>query len=299
MCVVAVANIPGYGWVGVKNRDRNYIANIELTKSNRKDIERLYIDDKLSRWTEGINEHGVGILSSSFSVKYDEKEGDKAEESSQDGKKRRGDPGYYSKDGFSIRNALLLKNPKEAVQYLAQRKLAGATYVFNENQCWLLEGGFDRKGKERKYFSTIKQITGDYSVRTNHGVSNPDFGYQKNTENPKMDMARKSSLIRRQRVLKQLEKNAPFTPKDVLDCVSHKIDKDPFLNPIRSGNPKKKEMFTTGQLLLIPKTKTLCYRPIVCKLSFDYQKLNNSKTNFEIISDRKLLSFSEFSRKTL
>jgi len=297
MCVVALANIPKYGWVGVKNRDRNYIADIELVKSNRSEIERLYIDDKLSRWTEGLNEFGVCVLSSSFSVKYDEKEGEKANETSQDGRLKRGDPGYYSKDGLAIRKSLFHDNPKEAIEYLKSAKLAGATYVFNKNECWLLEGGYDNKGDDRKYYGYIKQITKDYSVRTNHGVMQTRFGYKTDINNPKMDLARKSSVLRRNAVINSLKRNFPTTPKDLLNAASYNSNDQQFFNPIRLGEIKKKEMVTTGQLLLIPITKTLCYRPIVCKMSFDYQKLNNSITNFEIISNRKLLNFSNFLKK--
>ena len=270
MCVVAVANIPKYGWVGIKNRDRNYKANIELIKSNRSEIERLYIDDKLSRWTEGLNEFGVCILSASFSVKYDEKEGTEAHEISQGSRLSRGDPGYQSKDGLIIRKALLYDNPKEAIEYLKIAKLAGATYVFNEHECWLLEGGFDNKGDDRKYYGYIKQITQKYSVRTNHGVMKKMFGYKSDINNPKMDLARKSSILRRNAVIDSLEDNFPISPKELLRAASVCPNDQQFFNPIRLGDITKKEMATTGQLLLVPKTKTLYYRPIICKMNFDY-----------------------------
>ena len=77
MCVVAVKYMNGYGWIGAKNRDRNYKTDVVITQSNRHGLQRLYIDDKLSRWSEGVNEHGLAIISASFSVKSDEKEGDK------------------------------------------------------------------------------------------------------------------------------------------------------------------------------------------------------------------------------
>jgi hypothetical protein len=68
------------------------------------------------------------------------------------------------------------------------------------------------------------------------------------------------------------------------------------MNPIRTGDIKKSEMVTTGQLLLVAKERTLHYRPIYSAVSFDYKKLNSeeAKTFFEIISSRKLLSFKEF-----
>ena len=103
MCVVAVKYIKGHGWIGVKNRDRNYKADIEIVQSNRHGTQRLYIDDKLSRWSEGVNEYGVSIISASFSVKSDEKEGDKILLKR---KNKRKQLGYYSPDGRAIRKAL-------------------------------------------------------------------------------------------------------------------------------------------------------------------------------------------------
>ena len=62
---------------------------------------------------------------------------------------------------------------------------------------------------------------------------------------------------------------------------------------------EKAEMATTGQLLIVPKTRTLHYRPIESKIEFEYNKINNpdAKTFFEIISSRNLLTFSEFTEK--
>jgi hypothetical protein len=58
MCVVAVKYLDKYGWVGAKNRDRNYIVTIDIVRSNRGGVQRMYIDDQTTRWTEGINEYG-------------------------------------------------------------------------------------------------------------------------------------------------------------------------------------------------------------------------------------------------
>ena len=45
MCIVAVKYFPETGWVGVKNRDRNYQPVIKIKQSFRNDIERMYILD--------------------------------------------------------------------------------------------------------------------------------------------------------------------------------------------------------------------------------------------------------------
>ena len=303
MCVVAVKYMNGYGWIGAKNRDRNYKTDVVITQSNRHGLQRLYIDDKLSRWSEGVNEHGLAIISASFSVKSDEKEGDKIILKR---KNKRDNIGYYSPDGRAIRKALLAKTPKEALEILVELKLAGATYVFNENDCYILEGGFTVRKDDatsenpREYKYVINKISKEEvcSCRTNHGIIMKELGYHKNPTDERLVKARESSE-------KRLEYARKFAgadleePGELIDQIAKCPDKDVFMNPMRTGNIKKGEMVTTGQLLIVPKERTLHYRPIYSSVSFDYNRLSSpeSKTFFEIISSRKLLSFKEFAHK--
>ena len=141
MCGVAVKYFEGIGFVGAKNRDRNYLPTIQIVQSNRTGVQRLYIDDLKSRYTEGLNEFGVCILSASLSVKTDEKESDKVDSTT----RKRNDPGFMSPDGKTIRDALLLKKPMDAINFLVEKELAGCTIVFNAEECYLLEGGFTIK----------------------------------------------------------------------------------------------------------------------------------------------------------
>lgn len=299
MCVVAVKKIDNYGWVGAKNRDRNYETKVEIVQSNRNGIQRLYIDDKLSRWTEGLNEHGLCVLSASVSVKSDEKEGDKIIDTRSS---KRNSEGYYSPDGRTIRKALLEKTPKAAADKIIENELAGCTYIFNENECWLIEGGFlirkedATKDNPRKYiYKLIKLKDEDVSVRTNHGILIPQLGYSKNPDDEILKRARKSSEKRYEYAVKYLNANLK-EPSMMIDAMAQSPDKDSFMNPIRTGNTKKSDMVTTGQLLLVPKERTLHYRPIYSSVEFKYDKINNpeAKTFFEIISSRKLLTFKEF-----
>lgn len=307
MCVVAVKHLKNYGWVGAKNRDRNYKTKIKVTQSNRYETQRLYIDDQLSRWTEGLNEHGVCIISASFSVKSDEKEGEKvsgSEPTEKNAGKKRGTPGYYSPDGRTVRTALLEKTPGKALMVLIKRELAGATYVFNESECWLLEGGFTVKKKyatdesPREYiYKTTKldPVKHTASARTNHGIDIPVLGYKKDPTDARLKKARKSSEIRHAYVCKFIT-DKMTDPAELMDALAKSPNKDPFMNPIRIGDTSKGEMVTTGQLLLVPKTKTLHYRPLYSTVEFEYDRLNGvkSKTFFEIVSSRKLLTFKDF-----
>ena len=299
MCVVAVKKINNFGWIGVKNRDRNYETEVVINQNNREGMQRLYIDDKLSRWTEGLNEYGVCVLSASLSVKSDEKEGDKITNQRM---ARRNADGYYSPDGKAIRKALLEKTPEAAAKKLIAYELAGCTYVFNEKECYLIEGGFlvrkedATKENPRKFISKMVKLKDDeISVRTNHGILIPELGYKVDPEDEELKYARKSSEKRYDYATKFLKPDFK-EPSEMIDAIAQSPDKDPFMNPIRVGNTKKAEMVTTGQLMLTPKDRTLHYRPIYSSVEFKYDKLNNpeAKTFFEIISSRKLLSFKEF-----
>jgi len=301
MCVVAVKYIKGFGFCGAKNRDRNYATKIKVINSNRNDVQRLYIDDQTTRWTEGINEFGLGIVSASFSVQSDEKEGEKVLA------KNKSKSPMVSPDGLAIRNALLLDNPKTAAKYLIENELAGATFIFNRETCYLLEGGFTVKKADstkeapREYVYNLKEITkkDGYAVRTNHGIDMPMLGYSAKSDDPNIKKSRDSSEERWKIVNNYLRDTKIVEPSGLLDAMSQSPNKDVFMNPIRMGDPKKGDMCTTGQLLVLPAECTLHYRPIFSSVEFNYNKLSNetNKTFFEIISSRKLLSFSQFVKK--
>ena len=116
MCIIVAKKFPGIGFLGMKNRDRNYIAKIKISQSNRRDIQRMYIDDSLSRYTEGLNEFGVCILNAALSVKSDEKELEKSKPTSN---KKYQKAGYMSSDGKKIRTALFEKTPEAAADAAA------------------------------------------------------------------------------------------------------------------------------------------------------------------------------------
>lgn len=293
MCVVAVKYFKDIGWVGAKNRDRSYRADIEITQSNRDNIQRLYIDDKLSRYTEGLNESGLCILSASLSVKSDEKEGDKVSNDDRYKKTK-----YMSPDGKKIRDALKIKDPLNAAKFLIKNELAGCTYIFNKKECWLIEGGFTEKkqdSKDREYIYKLIKIK-EQSVRTNHGIEVPQLGYKIDPKDPHFKRSRESSEERLKIAIEEIKK--VNNPLDMIDALAVSPNNDPFMNPIRHGDINKKEMVTTGQLLLLPSDRTLHYRPIYSSVSFTYNKLNgpDAKTFFEIISSRKLLGFKEYTK---
>jgi len=297
MCIVAAKYFPEVGWVGVKNRDRNYKPIIKIKQSFRNGIERLFMWDEKTKYAEGINEFGIAILSAATAVKNDEKEGGK---SSAPTKKAE----FYSPDGKRIREALFEKTIEKVVAKLIEVEIPGNTLIFTKDKCILLEGTFlvDKEtGEEKEYIYKTKVIKKDETVvRTNHGVLLPDAGYQLDSEEEKHRTARISSDARKKKVEQDIQKVVNHV--DMLDCVSSLKNSDPQLNPIRKSKKHGKDiMVTTGQIMICPSEKTLHYRPIWSEVEFNFDKFNGIKnqTFFEIVSTRKLITFKEWVEKKL
>ena len=210
MCVVIAKHLPEYGWVIAKNRDRNYKPVVSIKQSNRNGVQRLYMHDDKTRYTEGVNEYGVAILSASIMVKKDEKEGNAAAGSDDQSERT-----YYAPDGYRIRTALFKKTAKSALNTLISMQIPGNTVIADDNDCYILEGAFrDYHGPNKKYEYRFKKLRKtDTVVRTNHGIDLPWAGYQDNRDNPHEKASRKSSLNRLRIVLKQMK--SIKTPEDM------------------------------------------------------------------------------------
>lgn len=288
MCVVGAKYING-SWCLFKNRDRNYKADIKIRKSFRRGMERLYIWDDITKYSEGINEFGVAIISASVQVKEDEAEGrellTKRKEKDIAIKNRT----YYSPDGFRIRTALFEKTAKEALTKLIELEIPGNTVIADDSQCFILESAFVDDEYVYK-FKEIDRLDPYGVVRTNHGIFLPFSGYS--AEIPEQKESRESSESRYNIVSDLLRRSN--NEDDVWNAISYKRTQNPQLNPLRIDTSRN-AMRTTGQILISIKERTIHYRPIYCDTAFDLELLNKykEKTFFEIVSTRKLLSFKE------
>jgi len=293
MCVVAAKYFKDTGWVGVKNRDRNYLPSIKIVQSDLKGLQRIFIYDKSTDYTEGLNEYGLCIISSTMDVIEDEKpEHQKA---------------LIRAVGKKVRDALLEKTPQAALKKLIASELTGATFVFNERECHLLEGGYDKLKSDatpdnpRVFKHTSERLENkpnNVVVRTNHGIMIPDIGYQKSHDEANDGQCghqpRASSEKRMKYAEDSLKKVKQVT--DMLDGLAIKdADKETYFNPIRLGDPEKGDVVTTGQLMVVPQQKTLHYRPLYSEIEVNYSGINgpDKKTYFEIVSSRDLIAFKE------
>lgn len=278
MCVIVAKYFPGIGWAGAKNRDRNYVPTLDFIIDESNNAERVMMHDQVTGYKEGLNGYGVSILNTSLDVGDDETEVESGTTDS-------------SPDGKHISEALLQKNPLDAVKVLIKRKLGGCTIVFNKDECYLIEAS-DQDGKSTFKYK-IKKINRKNTVaRTNHGLWLEWAGYQRKKDDESETLSRISSEARLAQAQKVVE-NAK-NPHDLVDGMCHINSKNPQLNILRTSTERKK-MRTTSQQLCLPSEKTLYCRPVSSNLQFDFWKLNKPDRDVwvEILSNRELYHHSK------
>ena len=228
-CVVSAVDLP-QGLVLAKNRDRGYKAKVEILHELIEGTEVVLWYDTETDWSEGMNEHGIGIVNSSLLVIKDEKE---SKESTRNGVKKK----KMTTDGKRIRKALTYSKIEDVVECLLGNKnggtpLTGQTIVSDGKETYVLEIA-------RKYEPIIEKSNKKIIVRTNHGIHHTGLGY---TRGKKKDSSHSRMELAQEKL--QSAKN----PMDVLNILKKKYVQDPFLNPYRIKNDYN--MQTTGQILL-------------------------------------------------
>jgi len=275
MCVVVAKYFDNVGWVGVKNRDRNYVPDLSFRKNKNKNTETLYFWDDITQYCEGMNDSGVCVLSASLMVLDDEKEITV----------RTRTP---SKDGIKIKKSLKFTDVKAVAMSLIKQKLPGCTLIFDRETCYMLEGAWEPGGYEdEKYKYKIEEIPHDQTVaRTNHGVWLKWAGYQYSHDDSETASAisSRSRLLIAEHVVKSAE-----TPAQLIDLLTKKYVDNWQLNALRLTD-EKKMMRTTAQLMLVPKELTMFVRPVQSNITFNFWKLNNDKSKLwvELLSNRVL-----------
>lgn len=275
MCILVAKYFPDTGWVGAKNRDRNYIPEISFKREDVKGLERLLYRDDVTQYREGLNDEGVCILSASLMVADDEKEVKEPNKS-------------HSGDGDKISEALKLSTVADATKFLIKSKLTGNTIIFDKDKLMLLEAS-NRESKDGspEYVFSVRAVPREETVaRTNHGIELPWAGYQSTgEENEKL--SRKSSESRL-KIAERVVKRAK-TPLSLIDLLCGKYVDDPQMNALRTSTNRKK-MRTTAQILLMPAEKTMYVRPIQSDISFNFWKMDDPEADtwVEILSNKPL-----------
>lgn len=270
MCVIAAKYFPKTGWIGVKNRDRNYTPEVSFTSFQSDDTERLLMHDDITGYREGLNNHGVAILSASLMVSNDEKEITK--NSSED-----------SPDGVRIGRALMLDSARSAAAECVKLKLTGSSIVFDRDELYLIEACV----RDDEYHHTIHRIPKNHTVvRTNHGIWLPWAGYQFGVDR-NQTLSRISSMARYLQAAAITK--AAKTPQQLIDGLCQVYVQSPQLNVLRVADGRKR-MRTTMQEMLIPSQRTMYVRPVNSHVIFDVWNLNkpNKECWVEMLSNRAL-----------
>ena len=271
MCIVIGKYFPEIGWVGLKNRDRNYVPEISFKKKYVEGVEICYFWDDITQYCEGFNSAGVGILSASLMVIDDEKEI----------KTRAKTP---SKDGKKVKKALEYPDVEAAAMMIIKQQLTGNTLIFNKDRMFLVEAAYPAK---ENYDYQVHEIPQDQViVRTNHGIWLPDTGYQRDYDEAET-LSRISSESRY--LIASLVAQDAQTPEEVLDNLTKDYTGNGQLNALRTTLDKKK-MRTTSQIMIVPSEKTMYVRPVQSHMKFNFWDLNKIKqqTWVEILSNRVL-----------
>lgn len=276
MCVIVAKYFDDLGWVGAKQRDRNYVPDIGFEREETGGVEILMYKDNTTGYREGINSKGIAILSASLKVADDEKEIEKKTTK-------------HSGDGDRINKALKETSLNKAIKSCLDSKLTGNTLIFDKSRCYLLEACTVpcEEGSEGEYKYKLMEIPRDKTVaRTNHGIKLPWAGYQKSGGQSEKE-SRKSSEARLM-IARKVAK-AARTPQAILDLLCVKYSNNPQMNALRTTTDKKK-MRTTAQVLLIPSEETMYFRPIASDVNYNFHKLNDpeAKTWVELLSNKPL-----------
>jgi hypothetical protein len=205
-----------------KNRDRTYNPTIKIIREIISGTEVLYMYDVDTDYSEGMNEHGIGIVNTTLQGKEDEK----AIKITRKHKK-------LSADGHKIRIALGYKNVDDVVESLDlfKRGLGGHTTVAYKN-------GFVSIEKLKMGKPHVEKLSKDnVIVRTNHGLSYPDQGYQSGPD-------RESSVSRAFYATKEARKAK--SPEELLSNMRKHHSLPGYLEPYRTNY----KVWTSSQILL-------------------------------------------------
>lgn len=269
---VCIAKQFDNGMVLGKNRDRNYNPSLKIVRDmTGYGIEICYVIDNETDWSEGMNQHGIGLVNSALFVKRDEKEFDKSKK-----KKAR------SKDGVRIREVLGKTNIADAVETAVKYHggIKGHTLIGDGKTIVSIENT-----SRLKPIVKIKDLTKEPLVRTNHGLEHPEAGYQNGKDKLSSELRATSAL----NVLHQTDDYTKLLPA----FYNHRQDKGPKFDIVRAQN----KLWTSSQLIMnLNKNEMILYLipdavdfiGVENKLPKNYKtKINLSVRKYELPPDGK------------
>jgi ribosomal protein S25 len=254
-CTIAAVRLDD-GIVLAKNRDRGYVAKMQVVHEIVDDVEMVYWRDVDTDWSEGMNEYGFGIVNSSLLVRQDEKEGDKVnKKQSKDDEKLTNDATekkVNASDGAKLRRALTFTKMRDIIKSIIsydggdKKKVGvkGETFVASPRNIFVIEMTSKDSPIIHKFDKSEK-----VDVRTNHGIGHQQAGYTHGIK-------KKSSHMRLKYAKEHLKDVT--TDQEVIDRMKEQYDKNKFLNPYRMKN--QYNMSTVGQIMMNLEKKEVTVR---------------------------------------
>lgn len=260
MCVTAAIKLPrdretgkpakDAQWVLFKIRDRAYDPTYQFKTYDNGKNTVLFLVDEDSDWTECIRVNNATgdtelmFVNSALNNSMDKKDGTKNKPKNGEVKK--------ADHGLTARRASRGMSLKEAVKSFQELKFDGCTFVSDGDQCFLIEsslpadvkkelkskktkdgaeGTIRKAAKEDDFVTTVEEVKDWLCVRTNHGVTNEEAGYQE-----KDGISFESSTSRREKAEAYIKEHV-FEVSDILPAIDamggEAMEKNAFLRPRR------------------------------------------------------------------
>ena len=254
-CTIAAVRLDD-GVVLAKNRDRGYVAKMQVVHEIVDGVEMVYWRDIDTDWSEGMNEYGFGIVNSSLLVRQDEKEGDKVNKKQSKGDEKLSNDATEKKvnasDGAKLRKALTYTKMRDIIKSIIsydggdKKKVGvkGETFVASPRNIFVIEMTSKDSPIIHKFGKNEK-----VDVRTNHGISHEHAGYTHGIK-------KKSSHMRMKYAKEHLKDVT--TDQEVIDRMKEQYDKNKFFNPYRMKN--QYNMSTVGQIMMNLEKKEITVR---------------------------------------
>jgi len=288
-------NKPRESWFLFKIRDRSYAPEYSLDIETFGKDEVLFLIDKDTRWTEGVNSNGLMMVSAALDNHTDLED---------NGSSTRGAGQKEKLD--ALRKGMTAKNIDSGVKALTDNRFIGTTFVSDGVRMIIVEIYVKNESYERElakykkddleklnaqqqnvkimkgisdddYDVEVQEIKkDDLVIRTNHGKLIDDAGYQPDDEEKD---GWESSTKRYEYTKQAIEALKDAHPFDILTTLKNlkDVDKNPQNNPIRTQT-KEKPYYTQTIVMLTP-TGSLYVIPI--DATFD-------KSHFNLKDDRKV-----------
>lgn len=234
-------------WTLFKIRDRAYDPEYSFQTYTSETSTSLFLVDEDSDWTECIrvnNKTGdteLMFVNSALNNSMDKKDG-----------KKKPVKGKKADHGLTARRASRRLDLKETLKSFKELKFDGCTFVSDGNKCYLIEsslpadikaelkakktkegaeGTIRKAATENDFITTVEEITDWICVRTNHGVTNEEAGYQE-----KDGLSFESSTNRREKAEAYIREHV-FKVSDIIPAVDalgmEDIHENAFLRPRR------------------------------------------------------------------